>query len=90
MSGRLSSFKGPSTPTSSPAHHRPQNTPASPSRQVESTFHRKTRTLLQELQSITETWEDLVLLDGLKAVRELVDTRTDLEYVSILLDRNTE
>lgn len=79
MSGRLGSFRGPSTPTSSPAQHKPQNPPASPSRLTESTFHRKTRTLLQELRSITETWEDLVLIDGLKAARELVDTRTDLE-----------
>ncbi|KAF8201596.1 hypothetical protein BJ912DRAFT_945834 [Pholiota molesta] len=57
MSGRLASFRGPSTPTSSPAQHKPQNPPASPSRLTESTFHRKTRTLLQELRSITETWE---------------------------------
>ena len=81
MSGRLASFRGPSTPTSSPAQHRPQNPPGSPSRATESTYHRKTRTLLQELRAITDTWEDLVLLDGLKAVQELVDTRTDLEYV---------
>ena len=76
---RLASFRGPSTPSSSPA--KPPNSPASPSRQTDSTFHRKTRTLLQELRSITETWDDLVLIDGLKAARGLVDARTDLEYV---------
>jgi hypothetical protein len=75
---RLASFRGPSTPSSSPAPFKPP-TPASPSRQTESTFHRKTRTLLQELRSITQTWDDLVLIDGLKAARELVDARTDLE-----------
>ncbi|CAA7267930.1 unnamed protein product [Cyclocybe aegerita] len=79
MSSRLASFRGPSTPTSSPAQQKAPNSPASPSRQAESTFHRKTRTLLQELRSVTEIWDDLVLLDGLKAARELVDTRTDLE-----------
>ncbi|KAF8969893.1 hypothetical protein BDZ97DRAFT_1902299 [Flammula alnicola] len=89
MSGRLASFRGPSTPTSSPAQHKPQNPPASPSRQTESTFHRKTRTLLQELRSITETWDDLVLVDGLKAARELVDTRTDLDNALKLLPDNT-
>lgn len=79
LMSRLASFRGPSTPSSSPAKFKPPASPASPSRQTESTFHRKTRTLLQELRSITETWDDLVLIDGLKSARELVDTRTDLE-----------
>ncbi|THV07881.1 hypothetical protein K435DRAFT_772236 [Dendrothele bispora CBS 962.96] len=80
MSHRLASFKGPSTPTSSPAQQRqPTSAPPSPSRQTESTYHRKTRTLLQELRSLTETWDDLVLIDGLKAAKSLVDTRTDLD-----------
>lgn len=76
---RLASFRGPSTPSSSPVQHKQQNSPASPSRLAESTYHRKIRTLLQELRTITETWDDLVLLDGLKAAKSLVDTRTDLE-----------
>ena len=76
---RLASFRGPSTPSSSPAQFKSPSSPASPSRQTESTFHRKTRALLQELRSITETWDDLVLIDGLKAARGLVDARTDLE-----------
>ena len=80
MSSRLKSFHGPSTPSSSPAQHKLPNSPASPSRLTESTFHRKTRTLLRELRSVTETWDELVLIDGLKAAKELVDTRTDLEY----------
>jgi len=88
MSSRLASFRGPSTPTTSPAApQRYPNSPASPSRATppESTFHRKTRTLLQELRSIADTWDDLVLIDGLKAARELVNTRTDLECVFICL-----
>jgi len=83
---RLASFKGPSTPSKAPVQRQgsltPQQSPStSANRQLESTFHRKTRTLLQELQSITETWDDLVLLDGLKAARKLIDTRTELECV---------
>lgn len=84
---RLASFRGPSTPSSSPVQVRQQNTPTSPSRSTESTFHRKTRTYLQELRSITETWDDLVLIDGLRAAKSLVDMRTDLEsdpFVSII------
>ncbi|KAF9532345.1 hypothetical protein CPB83DRAFT_847686 [Crepidotus variabilis] len=82
MSNRLKSFRGPSTPSPSPVQHpqgKGQITPSSPSRQIESTFHRKTRTLLQELRSTSETWDDLVLLDGLKSATQLVDTRTELE-----------
>jgi hypothetical protein len=86
MSGRLASFRGPSTPTSSPIskqrHSSGNNTaPASPSRVSESTFHRKIRTLLLELRAVCQTWDDLVLIDGLKAAKSLVDARTDLEYV---------
>lgn len=80
---RLASFRGPSTPSPSPAQFKPSNSPASPSKQTESAFHRKIRTLLQELRSITDTWDDLVLIDGLKAARDLVDTRTDLEYAHL-------
>ncbi len=59
--------------------------PRSPhaSRTTESTYHRKLRASLQELRATCRTWDDLVRKDGLKAVRELVDARTDLEYVFI-------
>ncbi|KAJ8093282.1 hypothetical protein PM082_020768 [Marasmius tenuissimus] len=92
MSGRLASFRGPSTPTSSPIQHRTvsASVPSSPSssKVTESTYHRKTRTLLQEIRTITETWDDLVLIDGLKAAKSLVDTRTDLDNaLSLFPDR---
>ncbi|TFK25081.1 hypothetical protein FA15DRAFT_756169 [Coprinopsis marcescibilis] len=88
MSARLASFRGPSTPTASPAQHFLPQSPSSPSRQAESTFHRKVRTLLQELRSISESWDDLVLLDGLKSARILVDARTDLDNeITSLPDR---
>ncbi|KAF6765002.1 hypothetical protein DFP72DRAFT_798545 [Ephemerocybe angulata] len=79
MSSRLASFRGPSTPTSSPARHIQPQSPSSPARQVESTYHRKTRIILQDLRGHTETWDDLVLHDGLKSLRTLVDTRTELD-----------
>ena len=80
MSGRLASFRGPSTPTKAPAKFQAAQSPSSPARQVESTYHRKTRTILQDLRGHTETWDDLVLHDGLKNLKLLVDTRTELEY----------
>ncbi|EIW85391.1 hypothetical protein CONPUDRAFT_87845 [Coniophora puteana RWD-64-598 SS2] len=77
MSKRLSSFKGPSTPNSSPA--RQVNQPESPSRLAESTYHRKIRASLQELRLAAHTWDDIVLIDGLKAAKTLVDSRTELD-----------
>ncbi|KIJ60636.1 hypothetical protein HYDPIDRAFT_138856 [Hydnomerulius pinastri MD-312] len=89
MNKRLASFNGPSTPTSSPVSQPKQPViPASPSRASESTFHRKLRALLQELRSISQTWDDIVLLDGLKAARTLVDTRTELDNTLSLLPPN--
>ena len=78
---RLASFKGPSTPTASPVRVKEPSAPPSPSRLAESTYHRKVRTLLQEMKTAAETWEDIVIFDGLKVAKTLVDTRTDLEYV---------
>ncbi|KAG5716264.1 hypothetical protein E4T56_gene10615 [Termitomyces sp. T112] len=79
MSGRLASFRGPSTPVASPVRVKQSETPNSPSRSSESTYHRKTRTILHELCSIAETWDQLVIIDGLKAAKNLVDARTDLD-----------
>jgi hypothetical protein len=83
MSSRLASFRGPSTPNASPVSKPKQpNSPSSPSRgPVESPYHRKLRSALLELRSCARTWDDLVLHDGLKAARTLVDARTELEYV---------
>ncbi|KAJ8469071.1 hypothetical protein ONZ45_g17017 [Pleurotus djamor] len=112
---RLSSFRGPSAPSSSPVPQTPksppqkkknqrsstQNQPDSPSRRhndnttpsssniggtaLESTYHRKTRSLLLELKNLANTWDDLVLIDGVRSARSLVDTRTELENVLTLI-----
>jgi hypothetical protein len=92
MAGRLASFKGPSTPTSSPvrapppskspkALKHPRSPAAAPSAPVESTYHRKLRAGLRELQACARTWDALVQHDGLRAASALVDARTDLECV---------
>ncbi|GBE82368.1 hypothetical protein SCP_0407520 [Sparassis crispa] len=86
---RLASFKGPSTPTSSPVQARQPVTPISPSRLSESTYHRKLRSLLQELRAVTETWDDIVLVDGLKAAKTLVDARTELDNDLAVLPAGT-
>ncbi|KIY66464.1 hypothetical protein CYLTODRAFT_398643 [Cylindrobasidium torrendii FP15055 ss-10] len=77
MSGRLASFKGPSTPNSSPARQQqPQQIQSEP---TETTHHRKFRLLLLDMKGAAETWDDLVLVDGLKAAKGLVDARTQLD-----------
>lgn len=86
MSGRLASFKGPSTPNSSPVQQRHANSPKSPAKATESTYHRKLRLCLTELKSIAETWDDLVLIDGLRIIKSLIDERTELEYSIVLLN----
>ncbi|KAF4569496.1 hypothetical protein EYR36_009288 [Pleurotus pulmonarius] len=54
--------------------------PSSPSRSAtESTFHRKTRAYLLEFKAIANSWDDLVLIDGVRAAKCLVDARTELE-----------
>ncbi|KAI6111034.1 hypothetical protein F5141DRAFT_767395 [Pisolithus sp. B1] len=78
----LASFHGPSTSMSSPVSQpRHPGIPASPSRASATMIHRKVRTLLQELQSLSHAWDDLVLVDGLKAAYVLVDTRTELKCI---------
>ncbi|KAG2149347.1 hypothetical protein DEU56DRAFT_729372 [Suillus clintonianus] len=91
MSKRLASFHGPSTPTSSPVSQVKKSvTPASPSRASDASIHRKFRTLLHELRSIANTWDDIVLVDGLKAARTLVDSRTELDNALAMVPADTQ
>jgi hypothetical protein len=91
MSKRLASFHGPSTPTSSPVSQVKKSvTPASPSRASDASIHRKFRTLLHELRSIANTWDDIVLVDGLKTARTLVDSRTELDNALAMVPAGTQ
>ncbi|KAF8590439.1 hypothetical protein K439DRAFT_1403467 [Ramaria rubella] len=81
---RLASFKGPSSPSQSPVRAASGSTRESP-RASETTYHRKIRTLLRELRAIAQVWDELMLVDGLKAVQSLIDTRTELDNELISL-----
>lgn len=83
LMSRLASFKGPSTPSQSPVRSPLPNSPSS--RPLESTYHRRVRVVLKEVQSIAQTWDNLVLVDGLRAAQSLIDTRTELECDIIVL-----
>ncbi|KAH7107718.1 hypothetical protein BKA62DRAFT_765096 [Auriculariales sp. MPI-PUGE-AT-0066] len=90
MSSRLASFNAPSTPTQSPVRQH-SSSAASPrannSRNsdhnshapVESPFHRRLRALLLDIRSAIATWDDIVLHDGFRAAKAIVDTRTQLD-----------
>jgi hypothetical protein len=93
MAARLASFRGPSTPSSSPVKQAKspttKSTPTQAAKSTESTYHRKLRASLQDLRAACHTWDDLVRKDGLRAVRELIDARTDLECVRLFPVPNT-
>ncbi|KAG9014938.1 hypothetical protein FRB94_007010 [Tulasnella sp. JGI-2019a] len=57
---------------------------------TESTYHRKLRTYLLELRQATKTWNDLVLLDGLKAAKGTIDARTELDNSLAALPSGTQ
>ncbi|KZS99177.1 hypothetical protein SISNIDRAFT_14557 [Sistotremastrum niveocremeum HHB9708] len=79
MSKRLASFGGPSTPPPRSKQAQFVPSPSSPSRVTESTYHRKARSLLYEFRTAARTWDDLILHDGLRAAKTLIDTRTELD-----------
>ncbi|KAF8303078.1 hypothetical protein DL93DRAFT_462189 [Clavulina sp. PMI_390] len=92
MSKRLASFNGPSTPNASPVKANPNsNKSPTPRRQqhsqkeqerdLETTFHRRLRTILLEIRSVALVWDDLILRDGLDAAKGLVDTRTEITNI---------
>jgi hypothetical protein len=88
MSARLASFRGPSTPSTSPVKQAQSPTKSTPAaKHVESTYHRKVRASLQDLRAACRTWDDLVRKDGLRAVRELIDARTDLRCPALVYFR---
>lgn len=79
-SQRLASFSGPSTPNK---FNRVSSNPPSPASQkgtLETTFHRKLRSFLLDFRNAIQTWRDLILIDGVKAAKALIDTRTELEF----------
>ncbi|KAG8905967.1 hypothetical protein FRB99_007901 [Tulasnella sp. 403] len=91
---RLQSLYGPSSPSPNPvrppkAKQSPAKTPKTPSiydrwepnttPPTETTYHRKLRTLLLDFRTAVKTWNDLVLVDGLKAAKDLTDARTELD-----------
>lgn len=99
MSGRLASFKKASSPSSSPVRPPPQSKSSKNTRNaardkpnkeedpdlgtIESPFHRKLRSVLLDIRTCANTWDDVVSHTGLRAVRMLVDSRTELAYVDV-------
>ncbi|EJT98440.1 hypothetical protein DACRYDRAFT_57484 [Dacryopinax primogenitus] len=78
---RLASLHGPSTPSSSPRNvSRGSPVPDSPqAAPIESPFHRKLRSSLRDIAGAIEGWDEMVLGEGLRAVKGVVDNGTALD-----------
>lgn len=69
-----------SSPRNTPSPSAPASPrPASPSPSVgETTYHRKLRLVVAELRAVFRTWDEVVLVDGLKAGKGCVDAVTEI------------
>ena len=80
---RLASLRGPSTPSPASARASPPLSPTSPTTRLSAldptSYHRKIRAILVEFEKAIKDWEEVVLMDGLKAGKACVDARTELE-----------
>lgn len=77
---RLASFRGPSAPASPKSRSTTSNTSSLKADPSISSYHRKFKTLLQDLRSTAENWDDLVLSDGHRGMKALIDARTSLSW----------
>ena len=71
---------GSPSPAPSPAGSAPR-TPKSvnPSRQVETTHHRMVKLIITEFKTTFKTWDELSLIDGVKAGKGCIDEATEME-----------
>ena len=80
---RLASLRGPSTPSPAASRASPPLSPTSPTNKLSAldptSYHRKLRVILVETEKCLRDWEEVVLMDGLKAGKTCVDARTELE-----------
>lgn len=75
---RLASLQ--STPKRSRSSPSPSPSPApSPLRATESTHHRMLKLVLAEVKVVLSTWDDILLIDGLKAGKACIDEGTEME-----------
>jgi hypothetical protein len=80
-SQRLASFSGPSTPNKLNRVASNPPSPASQGKTTESTtYHRKLRIALLDFRNGVQTVKDLITIDGVKVLKALIDSRTDLEF----------
>lgn len=52
---------------------------ATPSRAVETTHHRMIKLIINEFRSVFKTWDELVLVDGVRAGKGCIDAGTEME-----------
>lgn len=68
----------PGTGSPSTSVHGSPRTPV-PSRQAETTYHRMVKLIMNELKGLFKTWDELCLVDGVKAGKGCIDEATEME-----------
>ncbi|ORX34224.1 hypothetical protein BD324DRAFT_637164 [Kockovaella imperatae] len=76
-----STSSNPSTPKQSNANTAYDRSQRTPSRQAETSHHRFLKLLLDEVKKLCSTWEDIMLVDGLKAGKGCVDQATEMDNI---------
>lgn len=68
------------SPAPSPAGGTPRTPRAgTPSRQIETTHHRMLKLIIAELKGLFKTWDEISLVDGVKAGKGCIDEATEME-----------
>ena len=77
---RLASLSTPQRSRASPSPSpSPAPAPASPSRQTETTHHRMLKLVLAEVRNVLSTWDEILLVDGMRVGKGCIDEATEME-----------
>lgn len=78
MSSRLASLSTPQRSRSSPSPS-PSPAPASPLKPLETTHHRMLKLVIGEVRNVINTWDEIILHDGMRAGKGCIDEGTEME-----------
>ncbi|WVW82088.1 hypothetical protein I302_104093 [Kwoniella bestiolae CBS 10118] len=65
----------------------PSPGPGSPARSTETTHHRMLKLVLSEVRKIIKTWDELVIMDGFKACKGVIDEGTEMDNILSIEDK---
>ncbi|WWD09206.1 hypothetical protein V865_007328 [Kwoniella europaea PYCC6329] len=65
----------------------PSPGPGSPAKITETTHHRMLKLVLSEVRKIIRTWDELVIMDGFKACKGVIDEGTEMDNILAVEDK---